>query len=188
MRLISLGAALLTSASGLAAAQVNTLYSVAFAPPLCERIEKTTVECSMTGTYPGKDANTVLTIFPGKARVFMPAGAAVVASEFSGGGASRVPAQANVPFPRGIPVRITFRFRGVPAALTTLRGLAFETVNYQNVRIREQVRAAAPLVTTTALVTLPTPGSAPARFSIALSDCVASGANYTCTARLTPTP
>jgi hypothetical protein len=186
MRLPISVAVLILSACGLAAAQQNILYGVAFAQPTCERTEKTTVDCSMAGLYSGKDANTVLTIFPGKARVFAADGTAFVASEFSGGGVSKQTAQANVPFPKNIPVNITFRFKDVPVSLPTLRGLAFETVNYENIAVADRIKAAPDTVTTTALVTLPTKTSAPAKFSVALSDCIASGVNYTCTAKLSP--
>ena len=60
----------------------------------------------MLGSSAGKDASTVLTIQVVRARVFAADGSAFVATEFSGGGVSKVPAQANVVFPRNIPVRL----------------------------------------------------------------------------------
>ncbi len=191
MRLSISAAVLIASAGGLASAQEpavtapNTLYGVAFAAPGCERVDRTTVDCSLIGAYSGKDANSVLTIQVVRARVFAADGSAFVASEFSGGGVSKSQ-QANVAFPKNIPVRLTFRFRDVPISLTIMRGLSFETVNYENIRITDQPKSAVDAVTTTALVALPKKTSAPVKFNIALSDCVASGANYTCTAKLSP--
>ena len=191
MRLLTSVAVLAWSVGGLAAAQEiaatpNTLLGVAFAAPSCERVDRTTIDCSMLGTYPGKDANTVLTIQVVKARVFAADGSTFVATEFSGGGVSKGPAQANVAFPKNIPVRLTFRFKDVPASLITLRGLSFETVNFENIRVNDQPKSVVDVVTTTTLVTLPRKTSAPVKFGVTFSDCVASGTNYTCTAKLSP--
>jgi hypothetical protein len=195
MRLLRVVMTLIASIGGLACAQEstaqtaavpNSLYGVVFAPPVCQRVNTTTTDCSLLGTYSGKDANSVLTVLVVRARVFAADGAAFVASEFSGGGAVGVAGQGNVSFPRGIPVRLTFRFKGVPNSLSTLRGLAFETVNYENIRIADAPRATPDPVSTTALVSLPTRASTPIKFNVALSDCTVSGATYTCTARLSP--
>lgn len=190
MRLLILAAVLIAATGSLVTAQEktaaapNTVLGVAFAAPGCEQIDKTTIDCSMMGTSAGKDASTVLTIQVVRARVFVADGSAFVAIEFSGRGVSKVPAQANVVFPRNIPVRLTFWFRDVPASLTTLRGFSFETVSYENTRVNDQPKSALDAVTTTALVALPKRTSAPVKFNIALSDCVANETDYACTVKL----
>ena len=192
MRLLVSAAVLIAAAGSLVTAQEktaaapNTVLGVAFAAPSCERINRTTIDCSMVGTSAGKDARTVLTIQVVRARVFAADGSAFVATEFSGGGVSKVPAQANVAFPRNIPVRLTFRFRDMPANLTTLRKFSFETVNYENTRINDQPKSALDAVTTTALMALPKRTNTPVKFNIALSDYVANGTGYACTAKLNP--
>lgn len=181
-KMLMMGATFISPSSVVdAQTYVNTGLGITFSGLNCQRVAGTTVDCSLVGSYTaaGNDTATGTFFRNTEGRVTLADGTVIVATQVAGGGNDYTTLAEGIVFNRGIPTKLTWRFDGVPATVTTLRGVALVGLAVPNVRLGGTAAAPDPALHPVIL----NAGS----YNAVLTSCkAASSGTVTCIATLTP--
>ena len=167
----------LLATSALAQTYLDPTYDITYSDVNCKRVDTKNIECSVIGTYSGKNNEQGAFFRADQGRLTLADGTTFIGLTVAGGGLKAARNLDMIKFAKGIPTKLTWAFEDVPTNISTLRGVSLAGLGVQNVRLGG-----------TGVATVSTT-SAPTGYTAVLSNCKAdANGTLTCTAVLTPSP